>query len=167
MANEQIEKALRTLILAKEMRTRIKRQEDWAKSLLSEEMRPGDRRTVLTDGGDAIGKVTLSAAPQPAPRIVDPMALARWCEAHGINHGGVESVEFPEWFTSRGNLEGLIGQAGGEIPDGVEIPEAGAPRLVVPRASQAEQDAIRAALQSVVLPMTRFLEVSGRDGDEN
>ncbi|QPK81140.1 hypothetical protein G7Y41_08885 [Schaalia sp. ZJ405] len=50
----------------------------------------------------------------------DPVAFARWCEAHGIDHHGRPSVEFPEWFTGKDNLRAIVEDAGGEMPDGLE-----------------------------------------------
>lgn len=50
--------------------------------------------------------------------VVDnALALMLWCEEHGIDHGAQPSVVFPEDFIK--NLEKLVEQNGGVLPDGV------------------------------------------------
>lgn len=126
--------ALRIVTIAKLVREQILATDKNARAYLTEKaMTSGDRLNVVDDEGRSIGTVSMSK-----PRvtggweITDPIALAKWCEKRGIHHGGKPSIEFPEWFEARANLEALVRQAGGEIPDGLaDTSTEGKPSLSV------------------------------------
>lgn len=126
--------AQRVLIIAKLLKDAIGKHERDARDYLTEKaMTPGDRANVIDDSGESIGTISLS---KPRKRgglvITDPMALAAWCDAHQIQHGGKPSIEFPAWFTGQANLQALVHMSGGEMPDGLDdTTEEGAPALSV------------------------------------
>ena len=116
-------RALRTLALAKLLKDQITRAEREAKALLEQTLDNGDRKTVTDFDGRDIGTVSRGKErkkPGTGLTITDPIALAAWCDARDIDHGGKPSVEFPEWFTAPANLDSLIRMSGGEMPDGLE-----------------------------------------------
>lgn len=126
--------AQRVLVVAKLLRDQIADSDKKARAYLAEKaMNPGDRANVIDDSGESIGTISLS---KPRKRgglvITDPMALAAWCDAHNIQHGGKPSIEFPAWFTAQANLQALVHMSGGELPDGLDdTTEEGAPALSV------------------------------------
>lgn len=159
--------ALRTLAVAKYLTTLIRKAEAQAKAYLMEkELQPKDRRTVALEDGTDIGTVSMVQGRQGAPKIIDPVALAAWCDTHGVHHGGKVSVEFPEWFTGKANLEGLLNRFEGEIPDGLEIGADGNPYVMV-RQSTAQALALRDSLSSAsaqeLLSDVAPLQIEGAD----
>lgn len=116
------EKAMLTLATAKMIKARMSPAEKQAKAYLEQkEMNPGDRRSVMSPDGQDVGTVSMSkGGVRGNLTITDPIAFAAWCDERGIEHRAVPSLTFPEWFTARANLEAIIANAGGEMPDGLE-----------------------------------------------
>lgn len=126
--------ALRVLAVIKLIKDELAKADVLARAYLTEKaMSPGDRLTITDTSGASVGTASLS---KPRKRggwtITDPAALAAWCEARGIHHGGQRVLVFPDWFVGQANLEALVHQAGAEIPDGLEdMTEEGRPALSV------------------------------------
>lgn len=144
--------ALRILAVGKYLTTLIKQAETSAKEYLVEkELAVKDRRSVTLDDGTDIATVSLVQGRRPAPRITDPIALATWLDERGVHHGGKPSVQFPDWFTAKANLEGLLDRFDGELPDGLELPEEGHP-YVMCRQSADQALALRDSLEGLGAP---------------
>lgn len=140
--------AMRILATAKFLKTLMGPAERQAKAYLQEkELAVKDRRTITGTDGSDVGTISLVAGRQPAPTITDPVALQMWCDERGIHTGAEMRPVFPEWFTAKANLEALIAQAGGELPDGLEVPPPGEPYVLV-RQSADQALALRDSLTS-------------------
>lgn len=126
--------ALRALAVIKLLKDELEDADKTARAYLTEKaMTPGDRLTITDDTGESIGTASMS---KPRKRggwtITDPEALAAWCDAHGIHHGGQRVIVFPKWFVEQQNLDALAHMMAGEIPDGLEdTTEEGAPTLSI------------------------------------
>ena len=137
--------ALRTLAVAKYLTSLIRKAESQAKAyLIEKELQPKDRRTVALDDGTDIGTVSMTQGRAGSPVVTDPVALAAWCDTHG----GKVSVAFPEWFTAKANLEGLLKRFEGEVPDGIDFTAPGSPYVMV-RQSTDQAVALRDSLSTV------------------
>lgn len=124
--------AMRVLATAKLLKSLMAPAEKQAKTYLeAKELSPKDRRTITLDDGTDVGTVSMVEGRTKAPIIVDAEALAKWCDKHGVEHAARWEPVFPEWFTAKANLEALIDGAGGEIPDGLAIPDQGKPYVMV------------------------------------
>lgn len=157
--------AMRILATAKFLKTLMQPAEKQAKAYLMEkELAPKDRRTVVGPDGSDIGTISLAQGRQPAPTITDPVALALWCDEHGIDHGAVVQPVFPAWFTTKANLEGLIQRGGGEVPDGLELAEPGEPYVLL-RQSADQAMALRDSLTTAreIIEFVTPLEIEGGD----
>lgn len=139
-------RALRTLAVAKAIKDRILPAERAAKEYLaSKAMEPKDRKSVLDDEGREVATVSLTAGRKKPGTgqwaVTDGIALAAWCDAHGIQHGGTPTVVFPEWFTAPANLDGIVRQHAGEVPEGLAwVDEETSDPSVVVRQTPSQQD---------------------------
>ena len=158
--------AMRILATAKFLKTLMSPAERQAKAYLAtKEMRVKDRRTVEGVDGSDIGTISMVAGRQGAPVIVDPVALQVWCDERGIHTGAEMRPVFPAWFTAKANLEALIAQAGGELPIGLEVPEAGEPYVMIRQSADqalALRDGLTTAAQLIDFVTPLELE-SGED----
>lgn len=103
------------LALAQSMQKQLKTQIDALKEYLTGQL---DANQHLTT---SLGVVTAKRGSEPRWRVKDPVAFARWLGSHGEG-SSVERVPYPvEWATKPDAIEHLIGQHGGEQPDGVEL----------------------------------------------
>lgn len=140
--------ALRVLAVGKYLTNLIRQAETQAKDyLFTKELAVKDRRTVTLEDGSDIGTVSMVQGRKGSPKIVDPIAFATWCDDNGIHHGGTPSVVFPEWFTAKANLEGLLARFEGEVPDGLELPADGRP-YVMCRQSAAQAMTLRDSINN-------------------
>ena len=69
--------------------------------------------------------------------VENALGLMLWCEEHGIDHGAQPSVVFPEEFIK--NLEKLVEQNGGVLPDGVVDTTAYTKETLVVRMSEDQE----------------------------
>ena len=146
---ENTEAAMRALAISRYLSTLLRNAETQAKAYLAAyELRPKDRRTVALDDGSDIGTISMVQGRRGAPKITDPVALAAWLDERSVHHGGTLTMQFPDWFTHRQNLEGLLERFAGEIPDGLEIGEDGAP-YVTCRQTGEQAETLRNSLGSV------------------
>lgn len=107
--------AAQQLALAQSMQRQLKRQVDALKEFLTGRL---DAREHLTTG---LGTVSAKRGSEPRWRVKDPVAFAGWLAEHG-EESSVERVSYPvEWVTKHDAIEHLIGQHGGETPEGVEL----------------------------------------------
>ena len=157
--------ALRVLAVGKYLTNLIRGAETQAKAYLMEkELHPKDRRTVALEDGTDIGTVSMVQGRRGAPRITDPIAFAAWCDEHDVHHGGRPSVVFPEWFTAKNNLEGLLSRFEGEIPDGLEIGADGNPYVMCRQSADqavALRDSLNAATAQDLLAEVAPLQIEG------
>ena len=157
--------ALRVLATGRYLTGLIRKAEAQAKEYLAtKELQPKDRRSVTLEDGTDIGTVSLAQGRRPAPVITDPIAFAAWCDEKGIAHGGKPSVAFPKWFTAKANLEGLIEQFDGTIPDGIELPEDGQPYIIVRQSADqalALRDSLHTATAQDLLAEVAPLQIEG------
>ncbi len=163
-SKKNTELAKRNLAVAKLVKDRMSMVERQAKAYLTKVLEPKDRTNATDPDGRDIATISMTAGRlKPGTgcyQVSDPIALAAWADAHHLIHGGKPSVEFPEWFTAAKNLEGMVLQHGGEIPDGlVWVPEeCGDPTITV-RQTPTQQDNLlandrsAAALLEDVAPM--------------
>lgn len=157
--------ALRILATGRYLTGLIRKAEAQAKAYLMEkELKPKDRRSVTLDDGADIGTVSLAQGRKPGPKVTDPIALAAWLDSRGISHGGKPSVQFPEWFTAKANLEALLERLGGELPDGLELPEEGAPYILVRQSTDQAltlRDSLATATAQDLLAEVAPLQIEG------
>lgn len=124
--------AMRVLATAKLLKSLMAPAEKQAKAYLeAKELSPKDRRTVTLDDGTDVGTISMVEGRSKAPVIIDAEALVKWCDEHGVEHGARWEPVFPAWFTAKANLDSLIERAGGEIPDGLALPEPGEPYVMI------------------------------------
>lgn len=143
-------------------------EERRAKAYLAKALDPKDSKHATTETGADVATVTMSAPRKKAGTgqyaVTDTVALAAWADAHKIIHEGKPAVAFPEWFTAPANLESLVRQSGGEIPDGLTWidEEYGEPSVTV-RQTTAQQDALLEAVPQV----RAFIEQAPTMGGED
>lgn len=103
------------LALAQSMQKQLKTQIDALKEYLTGQLDADQHLTT------SLGTVTAKRGSEPRWRVKDPVAFAQWLDSHGEGTS-VERVPYPvEWATKPDAIEHLIGQHGGEQPDGVEL----------------------------------------------
>ncbi|MCD4557633.1 hypothetical protein [Schaalia sp. lx-100] len=141
ISGERTRMALRTLALAKLIRSRVGAAEKSAKEHLRESgMQPGDRLHARTSAGESVATVSMGK-PRRIGRfeITDAFAFVAWCEENGVEHGGKPTYVFPEATTSLARMEALIERFGGEIPPGVvDLTGEGEPSVIVRQTPQQE-----------------------------
>lgn len=163
-SKKNTELAKRNLAVAKLVKDRMNMVERQAKAYLTKVLEPKDRTSATDPEGRDIATISMTSGRlKPGTgsyQVSDPIALAAWADAHHLIHGGRPSVEFPEWFVAPKNLESVVLQHGGEVPDGLTwVPEEYADPTITVRQTPAQQDNLlandrsAAALLEDVAPM--------------
>ena len=115
------------LVLAKYFKDLIKEAEGPSREFILKNL-DTEFPVVAHDGGfkvdaDATGNSGTLSYRGPSRKagtgfaVEDAIGLMNWCEENGIDHGAQPSVVFPKEFID--NLEKLVEQNGGVLPDGV------------------------------------------------
>ncbi|MBS6101016.1 MAG: hypothetical protein KH751_00150 [Actinomyces sp.] len=117
---EQHEHAARVLAVIGAFKKQFAPFEKAARAVLDELYEPGESHEFKDNQGNPIVTISMTEARIPV-KVADPLALADWCDRHGIYHGGQLQIVFPPEFTKPANLLKLCQLFPDEFPDGLEV----------------------------------------------
>jgi hypothetical protein len=140
------------LAALKAVKDHLTSEDALAKGELMDDLDPGDRKTAALPDGTKVGTVTVSQR-DAAFKVTDERAFVAWVK----EHRPTAIVEAVRESDQKDILERIPDT--GEIPDGVELGEPGAPYVSV-RQSKDEAEALVAAWRrgEVALPNLGAIE---------